>query len=91
MYSKWALMNQHYLPLGDLQYFWFLLLSFLLFLLLLDKWGSFPEPACDDTNLRSSLVTCLLPSIFTTHDPCKPGLSFYGNEMHTNEHTDTSI
>lgn len=35
-----------------------------LFILLLDKWDSFPEPTCCDTNLRSSLVTCLLPRIF---------------------------
>lgn len=36
----------------------------LLFILLLDKWDSFSEPTCCDTNLSSSLVTCLLPRIF---------------------------
>lgn len=64
-------------------------LSFLLFTLLLDKWGSFPEPACCDTNLRSSLVTCLLPRIFRNTWTQQPGLGFYGSEMHTDEHTHT--
>lgn len=65
--------------------FWFHL-HFLLFTLLLDKWGSFPEPPYCNTNLRSSLGTCLLPRIFrNTWRSQQPGLSLYGSEMHTDE------
>lgn len=61
------------LSIGGGAYFWFHLLSFT-FTLPLDKWGSFPEPACCDTHLRSSLLTCLLLRIFGNTWSQQPGL-----------------
>lgn len=46
-------------------------LSFL-FTLLLNKWGSFPEPACCHISLRNSLVT-YFPEYLGTHSPSSLG------------------
>lgn len=61
------------LSIGGVGYI-FGFISFLLFTLLLNKWGSFPEPVCCDTNLRSSLVISLLLRILSNTWSQQPGL-----------------
>lgn len=56
-----------------------------LFTLLLNKWGSFPEPVCCDTNLRSSLVISLLLRILSNTWSQQPGLWVFMEVKRTDE------